>query len=142
MRGYLPEALKRRVRDAAKNRCGYCLSPQRLVMARLEIEHITPLSKGGSDEEKNLWLACPLCNSHKGSQTAARDPETNTIQPLFNPRTDLWAEHFRWNEAGVKIVGLTPTGRVTVIALKLDSDPDALLVRSLWVKAGWHPPTS
>lgn len=142
MRSYLPETLKRRVRDAAKNRCGYCLSPQRLVMARLEIEHITPLSKGGSDAEENLWLACPLCNSHKGSQTEEGDPETNTIQPLFNPRTDPWAKHFQWNEAGVKIIGLTPTGRATVIALKLDSDPDALLVRSLWVQAGWHPPTS
>ncbi|MFM6004872.1 MAG: hypothetical protein ACKPA7_14895, partial [Sphaerospermopsis kisseleviana] len=27
----------RRVRKDAQNRCGYCLSPQRLVMARLEI---------------------------------------------------------------------------------------------------------
>ena len=142
VRGYLPEALKKRVRDAAARRCGYCLSPQHLVMARLEIEHIIPLSKGGSDDEENLWLACPLCNSHKGSQTAARDPETNTIQPLFNPRTERWYKHFCWDETGTKIVGLTPTGRATVVALKLDSDLDALLVRSLWVQAGWHPPES
>jgi hypothetical protein len=29
-----------RVRAAARQRCGYCLSPQRLVMARLEVEHL------------------------------------------------------------------------------------------------------
>lgn len=140
MRGYLTESLKQRVREAAGNRCGYCLSPQRLVMARLEIEHLRPVSKGGTDDEANLWLACPLCNSHKGSQTEAPDSETGRLYPLFNPRTQGWAEHFRWDDSGTKIIGLTPTGRATVVALKLDSDPDALLVRSLWVQAGWHPP--
>jgi hypothetical protein len=35
----------RRVREAARHRCGYCLSPQHLVMARLEVEHINPLAR-------------------------------------------------------------------------------------------------
>lgn len=34
-------------------------------MARLEIEHIVPLARGGNDDEANLWLAYPLCNAHK-----------------------------------------------------------------------------
>lgn len=38
----IPADVERRVRAAARNRCGYCLSPQHLVMARLEIEHIYP----------------------------------------------------------------------------------------------------
>lgn len=70
----------------AKNRCGYCLSPQHLVMARLEIEHIIPLAKGGTDEASNLWLACPICNGHKSDKTDAIDPDTNTTVSLFNPR--------------------------------------------------------
>jgi AhpD family alkylhydroperoxidase len=41
-RNYIPVEVERRVRAAARNRCGYCLSPQHLVMARLEIEHIIP----------------------------------------------------------------------------------------------------
>lgn len=109
-------------------------------MARLEIEHLVPLSKGGTNEELNLWLACPLCNGHKANQTEAVDPETGQIVPLFNPRTQIWHEHFSWNEGGLKIVGNTPTGRATVIALHLADDPDALLVRSFWIQAGWHPP--
>lgn len=36
--------VEQRVRQAARDRCGYCLSPQHLVMARLEIEHIVPKS--------------------------------------------------------------------------------------------------
>jgi hypothetical protein len=45
-------------------------------MARLEIEHIIPLAKGGTDDETNLWLACPICNGHKSDKTEAADPET------------------------------------------------------------------
>lgn len=70
-RPYIPVEVARRVREAAQNRCGYCLSPQYLVMARLEIEHLIPLSKGGSSEESNLWFACPICNGYKADKTEA-----------------------------------------------------------------------
>ncbi|WP_242039819.1 hypothetical protein [Anabaena sphaerica] len=59
---------------------------------------------------------------------------------LFNPRTQVWPEHFYWTEDGLQIVGKTPTGRATVKALHLSDDADALEVRSYWVLAGWHPP--
>jgi hypothetical protein len=49
-------------------------------------------------------------------------------------------EHFAWSENGICILGKTPTGRARVRALSLDSDFDALEVRSYWVQAGWHPP--
>lgn len=139
-RPYISAEVERRVRAAAQNRCGYCLSPQHLVMARLEIEHIIPLAQGGSSDESNLWLACPLCNRYKANKTTAVDPATGEIVPLFNPRTQKWSEHFRWIESGLRIVGLTPTGRATVAALHLSDDPDVLEVRSYWILAGWHPP--
>jgi HNH endonuclease len=139
-RDYIPAAIDRRVRDAAKNRCGYCLSPQHLVMARLEIEHVIPLARGGTSDESNPWLSCPLCNGAKANRVSFTDPETGSEVPLFNPRTEKWSVHFQWSEEGIRIVGRTPTGRATVAALHLDDDPDALLVRSYWVQAGWHPP--
>lgn len=79
MSRYIYTDLSQRVRASAQNRCGYCLSPQRLVMARLEIEHIIPLVKGGASDKSNLWLACPpahffCCNSHKSSKVEAVDP--------------------------------------------------------------------
>lgn len=36
----------------------------------LEIEHIVPKSRGGSNRVSNLTLACSCCNQAKGSQTA------------------------------------------------------------------------
>ena len=72
----IPARIDRRVREAARSRCGYCLSPQHLVLARLEIEHIVPLAKGGTDDESNLWLACPICNGHKSDKTEGFDPVT------------------------------------------------------------------
>lgn len=140
VRAYISPEVEQRIRQAAQNRCGYCLSPQHLVMARLEIEHIKPLSKGGSNDESNLWLACPLCNRYKSDKISAVDPETDQTVSLFNPRTQHWSEHFRWSNDGIRIIGLTPIGRATVTALHLSDDPDALTVRSYWVMAGWHPP--
>ncbi|WP_353740334.1 HNH endonuclease [Desulfonema magnum] len=103
-------------------------------------KHIIPVSKQGSDDESNLWLACPFCNRHKGNKTESSDPEAHQIVPLFNPRIQVWSQHFRWSEDGICIIGRTPTGRATVETLCLSSDP--LKVRSYWVMAGWHPPDS
>ena len=140
-RAYIAVEIERKVRVDAQNRCGYCLSPQKLVMARLEIEHIMPLSKGGTDDESNLWLACPICNGHKAGKTTATDPVTGKIVKLFNPRTQVWKEHFQWSADGILIIGQTPVGRATIAVLHLDNDPEALEVRSYWVQVGWHPPT-
>jgi hypothetical protein len=140
-REHISVAVDRRVRDAAENRCGYCLSPQNLVMARLEIDHIIPVGRGGTSDEANLWLCCPLLyNKSKSDRTVATDPQTGEDVALFNPRNQRWHEHFAWSADGLRILGKTPAGRATVALLKLDSDPDAILVRSYWVEAGWHPP--
>jgi hypothetical protein len=111
-----------------------------LVLARLEIEHILPRAHGGTNDESNLWLSCPLCNRHKADRTSATDPETGNEVVLYDPRRQRWSEHFCWSADGLRIVGLTPTGRATVAALHLADDPDALIVRSYWILAGWHPP--
>ena len=137
--GYIPEKIRARVRNQAGDRCGYCLSPQALVLGLLEIEHIIPKAEGGSDEEDNLWQSCRLCNGFKGVQTQALDPETGQRVPLFDPRRQHWSEHFAWSEDGTQIVGTTPCGRATVIALQLNN-LIAVMVRRAWVAAGWHPP--
>jgi hypothetical protein len=131
--------LHSRIAKAAENRCGYCLSHQRYVMSKLEIEHIFPRDLGGTDEEENLWLSCGLCNRHKATQIEHFDEETQISVKLFNPRTQIWAEHFAWSAAGVEIIGLTAIGRMTVKALKLNNEI-AVEVRRNWITAGWHPP--
>lgn len=138
-RPYIPKALREKVAATARHRCGYCLTPQSFTAMPMNIEHIIPLAVGGSSTEDNLWVACPLCNGHKGVQTHKTDPVTSKRVPLFNPRYHSWSEHFRWSEDGTELIGQTACGRATVIALKLNNKH---LVRACrrWVAVGWHPP--
>lgn len=136
----LSERLRRSVRERAKNRCEYCLSHQDYIMGWLQVDHILPVAKGGANTADNLCLACELCNQYKWIQTEAIDPESQQTAPLYNPRLQPWAEHFRWDAAGVEIQGITAVGRATVLALQLNN-PLALTVRRNWVRAGWHPPS-
>ncbi len=135
----IPESIRKQVRERAGHRCEYCLSHQAYVMGRLQLDHIQPMVKGGSDDEANLCLACELCNQHKWTKTEEIDPETKQYVPIFNPRQQMWSEHFRWNPDGVEIIGLTACGRASIVALNLNNVL-ALTVRRNWVKAGWHPP--
>ncbi len=135
----IPEDVPARIRVQASDRCGYCRSHQRYVLGLLEIEHIIPTARGGSDEEENLWLACRLCNGYKAIQTHAVDPLTGRRVRLFDPRRQQWARHFRWSADGTEVRGRTATGRATVVALQLNN-PIARMVRSAWVSVGWHPP--
>jgi len=137
----ISEDTRQRVRKRADNRCEYCLSHQDYVLGRLQIDHVQPIAKGGSDTEDNLCLACELCNQHKWAKTHGIDPQTGQHTPLFNPRQQKWTEHFAWSPYGTEIIGLSASGRVTVVALNLNNEL-AVTVRRNWIQAGWHPPKS
>lgn len=129
------------IRIQAGDRYGYCQSAQRYVFGPLEIEHLMPTARGGTDEEENLWLACRMCNNFKSDHTHGHDPLTSEEVPLFNPRTQKWTEHFVWSEDGTQVNGLTPCGRATVVTLQLNN-VIAVMVRREWVSAGWPHPSS
>lgn len=48
-------------------KCAYC----GISDLPLEVEHIMPKSRGGSNRVSNLTLACTRCNQEKGAQTAS-----------------------------------------------------------------------
>ncbi len=50
-----------------KRKCCYCGT----TGIPLQLEHIVPRSRGGSDRVSNLALACEPCNLKKGNQTAS-----------------------------------------------------------------------
>lgn len=135
----IAEATRRYVRERAGNRCEYCLSHQDYVMGRLQIDHIEPVAKGGSDDEENLCLACELCNQHKWTKTYGIDPDTGQEVALFHPRRQRWSDHFAWRAGGEELGGLSACDRATIGALSLNN-PLAIIVRQNWIKAGWHPP--
>ncbi|MBK06286.1 MAG: HNH endonuclease [Deltaproteobacteria bacterium] len=47
-------------------KCAYCGKQN----VPLQVEHMTPKSRGGSNRVDNLTLACEMCNQKKGSKTA------------------------------------------------------------------------
>lgn len=110
-------------------------------MGWLQIDHVTPISRGGSDTEDNLCLACELCNQYKWAKTEGIDPLSGKPVPLFNPRQQRWSDHFVWSSDGAMILGLTASGRATVAALRMNNEL-AVTVRKNWIQAGWHPPGS
>lgn len=137
-RPHIPHALRERVSARAGDRCGYCLANERCGIS-IEIDHIIPVVEGGATSEENLWLACRDCNGHKGGRSRACDPVSGREVALFDPRRQVWGEHFAWSAEGDRITGLSATGRATVQALGLNSEK-RVLARRLWVAAGWHPP--
>lgn len=135
----IPLAWRQQIAERAHFRCSYCQSQQRLMGISLTIDHIIPQSLGGGTTLENLCLACWDCNLFKGDKTTSLDPQTRMPVRLFNPNQQHWFEHFRWNAEGSHIIGLTPVGRATISALKLNR-PTLLEARRYWVQTGWHPP--
>lgn len=87
----------------------------------------------------NRALACAPCNLAKSSRTVSIDPVTKTNVPLFNPRTDSWADHFGWSPADLAVLeGLTPTGRATIVALNMNG-PLQVEARQTWLRVGFLP---
>jgi HNH endonuclease len=115
---YIPNALRDLVYLRAKGNCEYCLISEEVCYSKHQIDHIIAEKHGGLTIENNLALSCTFCNKHKGSDIASVDSETDEIVPLFNPRRDIWSEHFVI-ESGY-FNGLTSKARATIRLLRLN----------------------
>jgi hypothetical protein len=133
MTSYVPADLRQFVIKRAGERCEYCLYPQQAAMFSFEMEHVIAEKHGGTTTADNLALACPYCNRVKGSDLGSLDPETGQLTPFFNPRIDVWQEHFLLEDGYIK--PLTPQGRVTVFILQFNH-PDRAKERKRLVQAG------
>lgn len=91
-RATIPVAVARAVRGRAREQCEYCRAPENFNTDLFSIEHIHPLSRGGSNQENNLALSCLGCNLAKGARIDALDPVTGQRITLFHPRRDSWSE--------------------------------------------------
>lgn len=131
--------LDSKIRQQAKNRCGYCLNPQELMPFKLEIEHLYPQALGGESVEENLWLACRECNAHKATKTKARDRLTGKTVKIFNPRKQNWHEHFEFSQDFSEILGKTACGRATVDALQMNNIYQTT-ARLAWTETSKFPP--
>jgi hypothetical protein len=116
----ISQSLRRQIIERAGNTCEFCLLPAEVGFFPHEIDHVIAEKHGGKTELDNLAYACWRCNRHKGTDLGSFDPETNAFSSLFNPRAQVWTEHFEFDVE--QIVGLTSEGRTTVRLLQLNSD--------------------
>jgi hypothetical protein len=125
------------VRERAASRCEYCGLSQAGQEATFHVDHIVPRRMAGPTRADNLALACVSCSLRKEARRSAIDPATGRRASLFHPRRQRWTDHFHWE--GVHVAGLTPTGRATVAALRMNR-PLILALRQEETLRGRHPP--
>lgn len=127
------------VASRAGHICEYCHAPEAVFNLPFEVEHIKPLSQGGDDSKNNLALSRRSCNLYKSDSVSGyyeviENDEIQFIQArLFNPRRDVWKEHFALDGKTGKINGLTPFGKATISRLKINSESQ-LTARISWTK--------
>lgn len=109
--------------NKCERKCAYC----GVENIALQVEHIYPRAKGGSNRISNLCLACHSCNQKKGTknieQFLAKKPDilkrilAQAKRPLKDAAVNLtrWALFSRLKETGLPVVtgsgGLTKFNR-------------------------------
>jgi HNH endonuclease len=131
------QALMQMIWDRPGSRCEYCQLHQDNSRLTFEVDHIIAKKHGGETVLGNLALSCYYCNSFKSANIAGRDPKSRKITPLFNPRRNKWARHFRWN--GPVLMGRTAIGRTTIAVLNINQS-EAVAIRATLAEAGLFPP--
>jgi HNH endonuclease len=137
--GKISKKLKSEVVSRAMGCCEYCVSQASYSCTAFSIEHIIPIIKSGTTTIENLALACQGCNNYKYTHTTAIDPVTGIEVKLYNPRSDLWMQHFSWSEDLRNMVGISAKGRATIHKLKLNRN-EVVNMREVLIKTGGHPP--
>jgi hypothetical protein len=134
MSRYIPVALKKLVANRANHACEYCLLPHKASFFVFQIEHIIAIKHGGSSDAKNLAFSCPICNRNKGTDLGALSGKPPKLTRLFNPRVDIWADHFSLHTNG-EIKAKTLIGEATVSLLDLNN-VESVMDRGKLLNAG------
>src|SRR5580704_13859749 len=114
--------------NAQVDACEYSPVHEDSAGFRHQIDHVIRRKHGGSSGVGNLAYACVLCNRYKGSDIASVDRAGQPIR-FFDPRRDIWDEHFKLN--GPVIQPMTPVGEVTASVLRLNIS-ERVIERQVW----------
>ena len=132
----IPIAMKKEVAKRAKSRCEYCLLSEAVSFYNFHVDHIRSLKHGGLTLLINLAYCCPDCNFFKGSDVAAYLPDGLSFTRFYNPRIDIWDDHFYFHNEEIR--WKTELGKATVEIFKFNH-PDRLVFRSQLVELGLYP---
>jgi hypothetical protein len=130
----ISEDLRAEVELRAGGICEYCLIAIEDTYFGGEIDHIVSLKHRGKTESENLALACQPCNRNKGSDLGSISETSKKLVRFFNPRADVWHEHFRLNP-NAEIEPLTEIGEVTALIFGFN-EPERVAERKGLIEIG------
>ncbi len=126
-RASITENLKKKIFERDNYTCQYC--GRKGTGPDLQLDHIVPLSRGGTNDEENLITACGKCNAEKANKTldaffAAKEKETKAKR--------LWA----WLSIGLATLGIFLSTFITLLGDIPTRKPYAILEESVSQKIG------
>jgi HNH endonuclease len=127
------------ITQRAQGCCEYCWSQLKFSPDPFSIEHIIPLSKGGTYDLDNLALSCQGCNNRKYNHLEAYDPIDGKLAPLYHPRQQSRSKHFIWSDDFTEMIGISPSGRATIVRLQLNRK-GVVNLRRVLTASDLHPP--
>lgn len=136
---YIPIYIQREIINLSNDYCEYCWYPASFSSHSFHFDHIDPVVNGGETILGNLARSCGGCNGFKQDKTHYFDPFTHQLSRLYNPRNDIWQDHFQWSDDNLLIVGISPIGRATVELLQVNRQANINL-RELLIMVNLHPP--
>lgn len=130
MKERISDTMRRQVAERADYRCEYCLMPEKFLASIFHIDHIRSRKHKGKTILSNLAYACPHCNQNKGSDIATFvDDENELITRFFNPRKDIWHDHFEVNYG--EILHKSVIGKATITILDFNQIERIMLRQAL-----------
>jgi hypothetical protein len=103
---YVSEQIRVALLSAAQHRCASCPATE-----HLEIDHIVPISKGGTGEVDNLQVLCRKCNRKKRALLRGETAERLRSEPLrrtTDPRSPETETETEKKSSQKKLTWLTP----------------------------------
>jgi hypothetical protein len=127
MSRYISEAFRRFIALRAQYRCEYCRISDADAFFPFHIDHIISLKHGGKTVLTNLAYSCQICNLNKGSDVATFLSDIQTPIRFYNPRIDVWQEHFDVADTGL----ISPKSDIGEATIKIfnTNQPDSVIER-------------
>ena len=133
-RHYITDTLRQKIAKRANFCCEYCLIPEIFLATVFHIEHIRSIKHDGKTTLENLAFACPHCNQNKGTNIATFiSDDSDELIRLFNPRKDLWLEHFQVMDGEILPKTIIAEGTIRILDF---NQLERLILRQALIEAG------
>jgi hypothetical protein len=136
MSSLVSEETRRLVAERADFLCEYCLLHEDDGFFAFQLDHIISRKHGGSSDPANLAFACAACNRRKGSDLGTVSARTGALTRFFNPRADIWPEHFELASAVIEPLSDIADGTARILGF---NELERLAERRSLIVIGRYP---